>query len=133
MAKSKPKQAADLARSIWRLRGSCENCGRKPPYQLHGAHILGVGAHIRVCADLRNGFCLCSSCHRRFEDNSFDFVEFVNGSWAAKYMKTLRRLARPGGPKIDWDDKLDQLKAIKKAMLAGEMTIEEAREYEIDN
>lgn len=132
---NKPKKAADLARSIWRLRGSCENianCKSKTSSpQLQGAHILGVGAHIRVCADLRNGFCLCASCHRYFEDNSFEFVEFVNGSWAQPYMETLRRLARPGGTKIDWDDKIDQLKAIKKAILDGEMTIEQARDYEV--
>lgn len=132
MAKSKPKKAADLAREIWRLRGACENCPKTKAqgWQMHGAHILGVGAHIRVGADLRNGFCLCSSCHRRFEDNSFDFTDFIQDSWAEPYIERLRQLARPGGPRIDWDDKIDQLKTIKKAIIAGEMTIEVAREYE---
>lgn len=134
MAKSKPKIAADLAREIWRMKGKCENCQKTKAdgWQLHGAHILGVGAHIRVCSDLRNGFSLCASCHRYFEDNPFDFVEFVNGSWAEKYMTTLRRLARPGGPKISWDDRIDFLKEIRRAIKAGELTIEEAREYECD-
>lgn len=133
MPKSRHKIAADLAREIWRIQGKCENpnCRSKVTEpQLHGAHILGVGAHVRVCADLRNGMCLCATCHRYFEDNSFDFTEFVMTTWAAEYIDELRVLARPGGPKIDWQDRIDKLKDIRRAIKAGEMTIEEARAYE---
>lgn len=129
----KPKKAANLAREIWRLHGICENCGAKAKdRQMQGAHILGVGSHPRIQADVRNGFCLCSVCHRRFHDNSYDFNEFIEGSWAERYIKTLRSKAirKFSDPKIDWDLKIDQLKEIKRAIIAGELTIEQARELE---
>lgn len=129
------KKAANLAREIWRLRGKCENCGRSAPqYQMHGAHIIGVGTARRIASDLRNGFCLCSICHRYFGDHPVEFTEFIMKSWAGKYYKTLKRLSQPhSGPKIDWLDRMDFLKEIKRAMLAGEMTIEQARSYELDD
>jgi hypothetical protein len=127
----KPKKAANLAREIWRLHGICENCGARDR-QLQGAHILGVGSHPRIQADIRNGFCLCSVCHRRFHDNSYDFNEFINSSWAEQYIKTLRSKAirQPTDPKVDWDLKIDQLKEIKRAIIAKELTIIQARELE---
>lgn len=133
----KPKQAANLAREIWRLIDRCEaqgwpmqdaGCGN----QLQGAHIIGVGTAIRICSDVRNGFSLCSTHHRWFHDHPHDFTEFIEGSWAEKYLPTLRRLAvrQLGDPKIDWDDRIDFLKEIRRAIKAGELTIEQAREYE---
>lgn len=131
---TKPKKAADLAREIWRLGvGRCEArglndwpCGK----QLQGAHWFGVGSNIRISSDLRNGFSLCSVCHRRFHDDSGAFEKFINGHPLKKHEAVLRRLKRPGGPKIDWDDRIDFLKEIRRAIKAGEMTLERAREYE---
>jgi HNH endonuclease len=128
-SKRKDKVAADLARAIWRLHGKCENCYAKPPKQLQGAHLIGTGASISLCSDLRNGFCLCASCHRYFTSDPVAFNEFIMGSWAEKYIKTLRRLQKESR-KQDWDDRIDFLKEIKRAIEAGEMTIAESREYE---
>lgn len=127
------KKAANLAREIWRLRGSCENCGKtKDQGQLQGAHIIGVGTARRISSDLRNGFCLCSFCHRYFTDHPHDFTEFIDGSWAEKYISTLRKLAirKPTDFKVDWKDRVEFLKEVKRAILAGELTIEGAREFE---
>lgn len=134
MAKRKPTIAANLAREIWRLgRGYCEargfhdiKCGN----QLHGAHWLGVGAYIKIGSDLRNGFCLCSNHHRHYEDDAQHFEEFISGHPLKKYENTLRVAGRPGPPKINWDDRIDFLKEIRRAIKAGELTIEEAWEYE---
>lgn len=132
---SKPKKAADLAREIWRVGvGHCEARGigdYKCGAQLQGAHWFGKGSHIRICSDLRNGFSLCSTHHRRFHDDSATFVDFINGHPLKQYEETLRRLMRPGGPKIDWDDRIDFLKEVRRAIKAGEMTLEQARAYEL--
>lgn len=134
MAKSKPKIAADLAREIWRLGvGHCEargmndwSCGK----QLQGAHWFGKGSHIRICSDLRNGFSLCSVCHRRYHDDSAAFVRFVDGHPNKQYENRLRELMKPGGPKIDWADRIDFLKEIRRALKEGELTLDEARKFE---
>lgn len=132
--KSKPAIAADLAREIWRLgRGFCEAHdldGIKCGHQLQGAHWFGKGSHIKICSDLRNGFSLCSTHHRRYHDDSQAFVGFISGHPLSKYENTLRVLMRPGPPKVNWDDRIDFLKEIRRAIKAGEMTIEEAWEYE---
>lgn len=132
---SKPKKAADLAREIWRLRGYCEargvddiTCGS----QLQGAHWYGKGSHIKICSDLRNGFSLCSVHHRRYHDNAKAFMKFVEGHPLKKYEKRLEELMRPGPPKVNWDDRIDFLKEIRRAIKSGEMTLEEAWEYEAE-
>lgn len=134
---SKPKKAADLAREIWRLgRGHCEARGFhdiKCGTQLQGAHNLGKGAYIKICSDLRNGYSLCATHHRHYHEDSAHFEEFKKGHPLHKYEKTLRVLGRPGPPKVNWDDRIDFLKEIRRAIKAGEMTIEEAWEYETSN
>lgn len=132
---TKPKKAANLARAVWRLAGRCEAAGwadLKCGSQLQGAHIIGVGTAIRICSDIRNGFSLCSNHHRWFHDHPHDFTEFVEGSWAEKYIGVLRRKAirQLSDPKIDWDDRIDFLKEIYRAITAKELTIEQARELE---
>jgi len=72
---------------------------------------------------------LCAMCHRYFTDSPREFSKFIETSWAEQYMPALYRLARESD-KVDWEDRMDFLKEIKRAMLAGEMTIEEARGYE---
>lgn len=131
---SKPKKAADLAREIWRLRGYCEARSVddiKCDSQLQGAHWYGKGSHIKICSDLRNGFSLCSVHHRRYHDNAEAFLKFVKGHPLYKYRDSLETLMRPGPPKVNWDDRIDFLKEIKRAIKAEELTIEEAWEYEV--
>ena len=131
---TKPKKAADLARKIWRTQGVCEHCGKtKYQVQLQGAHIIGVGTAIRVCSDIRNGFSLCSYCHRWFSDHPFEFIEWVDTTWAKEYIPTLRELARPGqGQKIDWDERIVFLQGILKQLENKQITIQEARTLEAD-
>jgi len=138
MPKKKNKIASDLAREIWRVSGKCEiaNClsnVSKP--QLQGAHMIGVGTAIRISSDIRNGYCLCSTCHRYFTDHPKEFTKFIDKSKQGKYYYTLMRIQNPRGiaQKIDWDDRIDFLKEIRRAIKAGEMTIEQAWEYEPDN
>jgi hypothetical protein len=133
MKKRINKVAADLAREIWRIRGSCENCSKKyPEYQMQGAHMIGVGTAIRISSDLRNGFCLCSYCHRYFTDHPKEFAKFIEKSPQGKYYHTLMRIQNPitVGQKVDWEERVEFLKDIRRAIKAREMTIEEAREYE---
>lgn len=130
---NKVKKAANLAREIWRLQGYCEKCGKtKAQGQLHGAHIIGVGTAIRVAADVTNGFCLCSYCHRFYHDHPHDFTEWAETTWAKDFIPIIRERARPSsGPKIDWDAKIIWLKETKKAIEEGKLTINEARLQEL--
>lgn len=124
-------KAADLAREIWRLAaGRCEYCAKpKGEVQLQGAHIIGVGTARNISSDLRNGFSLCAYHHRYFHDHPVEFSAWIKTTWADKYYKTLYSKHLEGG-RVDWDDRIDFLREIKRAIVAGEMTIEEAREYE---
>lgn len=130
MAKtSKPKKAANLARAIWRTRGYCENCG-KTNGKLDGAHYFGVGSYIRICSDIRNGFCLCFTCHRKSHDDATFALQIAKKTGAAKHEEALRALAAPSLQKIDWDERIEFLKDVLKQIEAGELTIEEAKKYE---
>lgn len=134
MAKTKPKKAADLARKIWRTQGKCEviPCRskiRNP--QLHGAHLIGVGTAIRICSDIRNGFCLCSYDHGYFGDHPHEFVEWIETTWAKEYVPILREKARPGqGQKVDWEERLRFLNDVYLRLESGSLSIEEARKLE---
>lgn len=134
MAVSKPTKAANLAREIWRVgRGHCEARGMddiKCGTQLQGAHWFGKGSHIKICSDLRNGFSLCSTHHRRYTDDAQAFVRFIDGHPLKRYENHLRLLMRPGPPSVDWNDRIDFLWEIRRAIKAGEMTIEQAWSYE---
>jgi len=145
MGKRIDKVATDLARKIWRLEGHCEandvpdkvwqcisvKVGNKSP-QLQGAHIFGVGAYPRLKVDLRNGMSLCSNCHRHFTSAPTEFTDFFRQTKYAKYEQVLRD--RNNGPKVkvNWDEKLAELKDIFRAIKDGELTLDEAREYETD-
>ena len=136
-------KATDVARKIWRQVGYCEandvpdsvwvcksvEAGNTSP-QLQGAHIFGVGRYRRLQADLRNGLSLCSNCHRTFTDGPTDFTEFIKHTKYKKYLKPLKD--KQNGPKVKvfWDEKLEELKDILKQIQAGELTVDEARQYE---
>ena len=63
------KKALELAKKIAVIRdsGVCQRtgCGRSKTggYQIHGSHILSVGAHPALCATLENIKALCAVHH----------------------------------------------------------------------
>ena len=117
--------ATDLARSIWRLEGRCEydNCGG----QLQGAHIYGVGAYPRLRDDLRNGLALAAHCHRRFTDNPFLFTDWIRTTKYAQYLEPLMEKNKTFEKRF-WPERITELRKIKKAIEAEEMTLDQARE-----
>ena len=138
------KKATDVARKIWRQVGYCEakdvpssvwvcksvQAGNNSP-QVQGAHIFGVGAYPRLKVDLRNGMSLCSNCHRHFTSAPTEFTDFFRKTKYAKYEQPLRD--KNNGPKVKvfWDEKLAELKDVLKQIEAGEMTVDQARLYEM--
>jgi len=132
MAKArKDTKACNIARSIWRLEGKCEYCGNgKDMVQLQGAHIFGVGSFPRLKDDLRNGLSLCASDHRRFTDGPTLFTDWIRTTKYEKYLQPLLEKNRTFEKRF-WDDRIIELKDIKKAIETGEMTLDEAREYEV--
>ena len=61
------KKATELAKVIAKERDhmTCQKCGNKGKdgYQIHGSHILSVGAHATLSADPYNIKALCANCH----------------------------------------------------------------------
>ncbi len=122
--------ATDLARSIWRLEGKCEHCHKdKSQVQLQGAHIYGVGAYPRLRDDLRNGMSLCSLCHRRFTSSPIDFTDWVRTTKYKQYLEPLQDKNRLYTKRF-WDERIVELKDMKARVEEGELTLDEAREYE---
>lgn len=123
----KDTKACNLARSIWRLEGRCEYDDCKG--QLQGAHIFGVGAYPRLKDDLRNGLSLAAHCHRRFTDNPIAFTDWIRTTQYAEFLDPLLEKNRTFQKRY-WDERITELKDIKKAIEKGEMTLEEARRDE---
>lgn len=121
-------KATDLTRSIWRLKGYCEydKCGG----QLQGAHIFGVGAYPRLRDDLRNGLSLAAHCHRRFTDNPIEFTDWIRTTEYARYLEPLLEKNRIFKKRF-WAERILELRDIKKAIESGELSLEEARQYEL--
>lgn len=129
MAKRKDKIATDLARSIWRLKDYCEYCHKtKDQVQLQGAHIYGVGAYPRLRDDLRNRLSLCATDHRMFTDNPLAFADWIRTTEYAEYLQPLMEKNRAFEKRF-WEERIVELKSIKKAIKNNEMTQEEARLY----
>jgi len=125
---------------IIRSIGHCENCEYKCSCadkwkhgvcKLQAAHIEGRTAS-GTRTQLRNAFCLCASCHRKFTDKPLTFSRFVTTTWAQQYRDRLLELSRPmtTGQKMDWEEELVRLKAMHDDIKRGEITINEAREIE---
>lgn len=132
MGKGKHLIATDIARSIWRLKGHCEypSCRAQVSNpKLDGAHIYGVGAFPRLRDDLRNGLCLCSVDHRYFTDNPLAFTDWIRSTEYAIYLEPLMEKNRTYKKRF-WDERIIELKDIKRAIESGEMTLEVARTYE---
>lgn len=125
--KRKDLVATDLARAIWRTVGYCEFCGvDKDRAQMQGAHIYGVGAYPRLRDDLRNGMSLCSVDHRKFTDNPIAFTDWVRTTKYAVYLEPLMGKNKTFEKRF-WDDRVAELKDIKKGIEQGSFTLDEAR------
>lgn len=124
-------KATQLHAQIIRSTGRCENCGKGPEYvQLQCAHIISRRfSHTRT--DLRNAFCLCAACHRYYTDYPREFSRFITKTWAQEfYDDVLLPLSRERLAKLNWQDRLDFLKDIKKRIDNKTLTLEEARRLE---
>lgn len=126
--KGRDLKACDIAREIWRTSGVCEydDCGG----QLQGAHIYGVGAYPRLKDDLRNGLSLAAHCHRRFTDNPIAFTDWIRTTKYAKYLDALLEKNQTFEKRF-WDERLIELRDIKKQILSGELDLDEARDREV--
>lgn len=122
--------ATDLARAIWRTIGYCEYCGvTNEKAQLQGAHIYGVGAYPRLRDDLRNGMSLCSVDHRRFTDNPIAFTDWVRTTKYNKYLIPLQEKNRTFEKRF-WEERVAELKDIKKQLENRSLDLDELREEE---
>jgi hypothetical protein len=118
-------KATKLHAEIIRALGYCEHCGST--HILQCAHIISR-RYSNTRTDLRNAFCLCASCHRRFTDWPREFSHFISDTWAAELYDSLKDKANLS-LKVDWDTRLEFLKDIKKRLDSG-MSIRELRELE---
>jgi hypothetical protein len=112
---------------IIRSIGECENC-YKTEY-LQCAHIISR-RYSNTRTDLRNAFCLCAGCHRRYTDHPREFSRFITNTWAQEYYDDVYPKSLELG-KINWDDELERLKNIKKQLDNNETTLDALREKEI--
>lgn len=120
-------KADKLFSEIIRTIGYCENCGKTEWLQC--AHINSRRFNA-TRVDIRNAFCLCASCHRFYTDYPREFSHFITDTWAADYYDQMFHDSRTG-TKVNWDDELDNLKAIKAELDSGK-TLKEIR-YERNN
>ena len=132
--------ATKLHSTLVRSVKHCESCPYVCPCidkykhtkecKLTCAHIEGRKASATRTL-LINGFSLCYSCHRKFTDSPLSFSRFVTGTWAAEYRDTLMWLARTP-TKVNWTDRLAELKEYKKRLEAGE-SLSTLRQEEAEN
>ena len=133
-------KATKLHSIIVRSTGYCEACGAKCACgdkwkhgvcKLQCAHLEGRTAS-GTRTQLRNAFCLCASCHRKFTDKPLTFSRFVTTTWAQPYRDRLLELSRPQtkGQKMDWDEEVIRLTAMRDDIKEGRLTLVEARELE---
>lgn len=119
------EKAIKLHSQAIRSTGYCEKCKRKS--SLTTAHII-KRRYSATVADTRNAFCLCIKCHAHFERHKKEFDEFIESSWAAKYLPTLekRRRNQSLAKYMDWEERIALLTDIKE----GRITLKEARQIE---
>lgn len=130
--RGKKGTATRLHSKVIRALGICERCGESSYESLQCAHIISR-KYNATRTDLRNAFCLCATCHAYFTDHPAEFGRFVDRMWAARLYDALTAKAHSGqkGSDAFWQDRIDFLKDIYEQITAGEMTIQEAREYEL--
>lgn len=104
--------AIELHSKIIRSIGECERCYSTE--SLTCAHII-KRRFSNTVTDLRNGICLCITCHRYLEDHPREFSRFISDTWAEQYYDAVYAKSQEVG-KINWDDEYERLKEIKKRL-----------------
>lgn len=115
-------KATKLHSVLIRKIGFCENC--RGNNFLQCAHIISR-RYSGTRTDLRNAFCLCASCHRRFTDWPREFSHFITDTWAADIYDEIKVKAN-NSVKVDWSKRLEFLKWAEREMERG-ATIQELR------
>ncbi len=137
--KGKKGLATKLHSVLIRSLGKCESCGFEcdcPNKMKHGvcpmqaAHIEGRKASATRTL-LINAYCLCASCHAKFGDKPLTFSRFVTTTWAQEYRNELLRMSNTM-TKVNWTDRLQELKEYKKRLEGGE-TLADLRAEEASN
>lgn len=110
---------------IIRSIGECENC--YSTQWLQCAHIISR-RYSNTRTDLRNAYCLCARCHRKYTDHPREFSKFITDTWAQEYYEDIYQKSQLVN-KLNWDDELHRLKQIKKELDSG-TTLDVLREQE---
>jgi hypothetical protein len=113
-------KADKLFSEIIRSIGECENCYSTEWLQC--AHIISR-RYSNTRTDLRNAFCLCAKCHRKYTDHPREFSKFITDTWAQEYYEDIYRKSQEVG-KINWDDEAERLKGIKKLLDQEQTTLD---------
>lgn len=101
------------AKEITRKKGKCEKCG-KTTGQMHGSHILSVGAYPAMAAELNNILCLCAGCHN-MSPNSWhkepgENIRWLDEKWPGRldnlYLQAQTQV------EVDWFEKLKELNGL---------------------
>jgi hypothetical protein len=109
------KKSIDLAKEIARSLGICEKCDNDTR-QMHGSHILSVGAHPNMGAVVKNILCLCSVCHK-LGGHSWHQEPVENAQWLEKTYPGLHQSLQEqsvANPNPDWEATYYDLKENKQ-------------------
>ncbi|MEI7632120.1 MAG: hypothetical protein WCJ60_02255 [bacterium] len=91
---------------------------------MQAAHIEGRKASATRTL-LINAYCLCASCHGRYTDKPLTFSRFVTTTWAQEHREILLQMSQTM-TKVNWTDRLAELKEYKKRLENGD-TLETLR------
>ena len=105
--KGDKKKCIVLHSKIIRSAGECRLCGKSYYPQLDCAHLISRRFNATV-SDLRNGVCLCKTCHWRtgiFADEMGSLIEDTIG-WDV--YQEIKELAQSKA-KVNWKEELERL------------------------
>ena len=123
------KKCVTLAKLIAKERDGyiCQKCGKskKQGYQIQGSHILGVGAHPRLAAEILNIKAMCSQCHRWWHSAPTESGEWFKTKFPDWYkeLEILRQKEESSLKKKDWHKMLEELKITKKYLGISQKSI----------
>lgn len=124
-------KADKLFSEIIRMGARCEASGWDNipcSSQIQTMHII-TRKRSATRTDLRNAMAGCFAHHRYFTDYPRQFSRFITSTWAQKYYDVVyQKSITP--TKVDWEERVEFLQDIKRAIESKELTIKEAREYE---
>ena len=102
-----------LFSEIVRSLGYCLRC--RNTENLQCAHIYSR-RFLVTRWDFNNALCLCSRCHRWGHDNPLEFSDLVIKIKGVKKAEELRIKAKVSVEKVDFAQKLEELKKIKEGI-----------------